>query len=158
MSLDATAKEFFVRSSLKKYFIDNLKTIEGITVVFDKTILYEEVKNYVTDKWIVINFGSFNRSLLSEFIININCCTRQDAEGVELSKLTDLVLDYLTDTLETDTLKRIPLYDSTNADPNLWTQVGTMVCTKIIETQQNYTPDATKVKTMPSIFKWASKI
>lgn len=158
MSLDGTAKEFFVRSSLKKYFIDSLKTIEELVVVFDKTILYEVVREYTTDKWIVINFGAFSRSLLSEYIIEINCCTRQDSEGIELSKLTDIVVGYLTNITETDTLKRIALYDSTNVNPDLWTQIGTMLCTRFIESQQNFTPDATKVKTISSFFTWASVI
>ena len=96
--------------------------------------------------------------MLSSFVLNINCCTRQDAEGVELSKLTDLVISYLTDTDETDTLKRIPLYDTSDSDPANWVQIGSMVCLHILDTQQNYTPDATKVKMLPTIFSWATKI
>ncbi len=158
MALDGTAKEFFFRSSIKKYFIDNLKTIENKVIVFDKTILYEEVREYVKDEWIVINFGIFNRDLLSENILDIYCCTRQDPEGVLLSKLTDLVVEYLTDITQTDTMKRITLYNSTDNDPLNWTEIGKLLVTKIFEGSQNYAPDATKVKMLTVLLSWASKI
>ena len=50
MSLDDTVSEFFFRSSIKKYMIDSLFTIEGVLVVFDKTILYDEVSSYGVDE------------------------------------------------------------------------------------------------------------
>ena len=156
MAIDGTISEFFFRSSIKKYFIDNLRTIESKLIVFDRTILYEEVAGYDTDDWFVVNFGPFNRDLLSEGYLEINCCTRNDSEGVKLSKLTDLVYQYLYDPTKTDTLQRVTIYDSTNSDASLWTEVGTMIITNVREGQQVLTPDKTKVKSMLIEFTWGS--
>ena len=38
MSLHATAREANVTDSIQKYFIDNLETIEGLAVTFDKAL------------------------------------------------------------------------------------------------------------------------
>jgi hypothetical protein len=158
MSLDGTAKEFFLRSSLKKYFIDSLKTTEGLVVVFDKSILYETVREYVDKEWIVINFGQLRRSLVSESLLEINCCTRQDPEGIQLSKLTDIISNYLTDINQTDTLKRIPLYDTTDSDPLNWIIIGSILVMNFLEGTQIYTPDKTKVKMFVVSISWVSKI
>lgn len=158
MSLDPTASEFFFRSSIKKYLIDNLSTTEGVLVVFDKTILYEVVSSYGVNEWLVINFGAFNRSFISKNTIEINCCTRKDAEGVNLSKLGDKVIEYLTDISTTDTMRRITLYDATDANPTNWTDVGTMLVTQILEGAQRTTADQTKVKTIHTILSWGTII
>ena len=156
MSLDGTVSEFFFRSSIKKYMIDSLTTIEGILVVFDKTILYDDISSYDVDEWIVVNFGIFDRDLIARNIIDINCCTRKDAEGIALSKLTDKVFDYLTDTTQTDTLRRIALFDSTDADPDNWTEISKMLVLKILEGKQNTTADQTKVKTFSTVLSWGA--
>ncbi|RLF28753.1 MAG: hypothetical protein DRN14_03605 [Thermoplasmata archaeon] len=158
MALDPLASEFFFRSSIKKYIIDSLSTIEGKLVIFDSTILYEEVSTYNVDEWFVVNFGMFDRSLMSRNLIEINCCTRQDAEGVKLSKLTDLVVGYLTDTSMTDTMRRIAMYDATEIDPLNWTEIGKMLVLKFSEGFQNTTPDKTKVKTITPILTWGSVV
>ena len=158
MAIDPTASEFYFRSSIKKHFIDSLTTIEKLLVVFDQTILYETVRNYSVSKWVVINFGAFNRNFISKNILEINCCTRKDPEGIELSKLTDIVVGYLTDTTMTDTMKRIKLYNATNALPANWTEVGTMLVTEMLEGGQKMSPDDTKVKTISAILSWGSII
>ena len=156
MAIEATISEFFFRSSIKKYFVDTLHTIEGKLVIFDRTILYEEVAGYDIDDWFVVNFGPFTRDMLSEGYIEINCCTRNDAEGVKLSKLSDLAYKYLYDKTKTDTLQRVSIYDSTNPDASQWVEIGMMLITNVREGQQVLTPDKTKVKSMILEFTWGS--
>ena len=158
MSVDPSASEFFFRSSIKKYFIDTFTTLEGVTVLFDKTILYENIRDKTVTQWLVVNFGQFNRDYLSSNILEINCCTRKDTEGVKLSKLTDIVVGHLTDANMTDATKRITLYNSTDSDPSNWTEVGGMMVTHIREGIQQLTPDATKVKSIDIVLRWGSVI
>jgi len=158
MSIDPTVSEFFFRSSIKKYFIDSLVSIEGLIVIFDQTILYENVQSYDVDQWVVVNFGVFARDLLSTNILDINCCTRMDAEGVQLSKLTDTVVGYLTDISTTDTMRRIALYDTSATDPTLWTTVGSMLVHDFRESPQQSTPDHTKTKNIITALKWGAVI
>ncbi len=158
MSLDPTASEFFFRSSIKKYFIDSFKTAAGITVLFDKTVLYENIRDKTVSKWLVVNFGQFRRDYLSSNLLEINCCTRKDTEGVELSKLTDTVMSYLVDPTKTDTTRRITLYNATDALPVNWTAVGGMMVTNIMEGVQQLTPDNTKVKGINISLRWGAVI
>lgn len=158
MVIDPTASEFFFRSSIKKYMMDSFFTGEGVLVIFDKTILYEEVMSYGVSKWIVVNFGSFKRGLFSKNILDISCCTRKDEEGVVLSKLTDIVISYLTDITKTDTMKRITLFNTTDTDPLNWTEVGKMLVLDNFEGAQSLTADRTKVKTITTLLSWVSII
>ena len=158
MSIDPTASEFFFRSSIKKYFIDNLTTVEGITVLFDKTILYENIRDKTITQWIVVNFGQFRRDYLSSNVLEVNCCTRKDTEGVKLSKLTDTVMGYLTDPNMTDATKRITLYNATDSSPSNWTEIGGMMVTTIREGIQQLTPDETKVKGIDIVLRWGTII
>jgi len=154
MSIDGTISEFYFRSSIKKYLIDNLYTNHNILLLFDRTILYEEVASYDVTQWIVVTFGQFTRDTLMGSSIVLNCCTRQDTEGVRMSKLSDLVFQYLYDPAQTDTLQRIPLYDTHDPDPTLWTQIGGMVVLDVNERQPILTPDKTKVKAMSVPLAW----
>jgi len=158
MSIDPTISEYFYRMSIQKYFIDNLHIVEGITLLFDQTILYENVQSYNTEEWLVINFGVFDRDLLSSNLLEINCCTRKDTEGTKLSKLTDLVVGYLTDTSATDTMKRLTLYDTTQDDPTLWTPVAGMIVHHFTESPQSLTPDRTKTKSITAELMWGAVI
>ncbi|MCK5862444.1 MAG: hypothetical protein KAH38_08155 [Candidatus Hydrogenedentes bacterium] len=158
MSLDPTASEFYFRSSIKKYFIDTLVTGAGKIVLFDKTILYEEVRDRTVTEWFVINFGQFRRSYLSTNVLEVNCCTRNDTEGIALSKLTDTLIENITDPTKTDTTQRITLYNSTNANPATWTAVGGMMVTDIMEGIQQLTSDGTKVKGISFSLRWGTVI
>jgi len=158
MSIDPTVSEYFYRMSIQKYFIDNLKIIEGITLLFDQTILYENVQSYVTDKWLVINFGVFERDLLSTNLLEINCCTRKDSEGSDLAQLADIVIGYLTDITTTDTMKRITLYDTAQNDPALWSPIGGMLVHHFQESPQVLTPDRTKTKSITAELMWGARI
>jgi len=154
MPVDSTASEFYFRSSIKKYFIDELYTALGVRVIFDKTILYEEVAAYSETQWVVINFGQFSRDFFATNIIDVCCCTRNDSEGVELSKLTDKVIALLTDLTQNDTMRRITLYDTTEHNPMDWEACGAMAITGFTESAQNTTPDLTKVKIITTILRW----
>jgi len=158
MSLDPTASEFFFRSSIKKYFIDSFTTALGIVVLFDKTILYENIRDKSVSKWLVVNFGQFRRDYLSSNILEINCCTRKDTEGVVLSKLTDTVMGHLVDATQTDTTRRIVLYNTADDTPANWSVVGGMMVTNIMEGVQQRTPDNTKVKSITISLRWGSVI
>ena len=58
MALDATAREANLRDSIKKFFIDNLETIEGLVVTFDKALSYPDLSDRTVEITRVSNWHS----------------------------------------------------------------------------------------------------
>jgi hypothetical protein len=152
MPISDTAKEYNARASLKKFFIDNL----GSTVFFDKSLGSPDLRNPSTKKWVLINFKDFTRASLGEFYIEAYCATRQDPEGMELSKLVDELMGLLYDPTKSDGVTHIPFY---KADVTPWIHISAMVMQEVIDTPPFRIPeDETKVKIMSIRFRWGMEI
>ena len=157
MSLDATARLANVKDSLKKFFVDNLHTTEGLYLTFDKGLSTPNIQGTAINQWVSINFGTIDMGTLSSMLLNIYCCTRQDSEGFRLAQLRDKVMGYLSDTTQTDGMKRIPLYRSRAS--GAWTQIGGgFVVQDVIESGQIDAPDETKYRILTPQLRWAAKI
>src|SRR5512135_655045 len=98
MTLDATMREANLRDSVKKYFVDNLVTGEGVQITFDRGLSSPVVQGTEVDRWISFNFGEMLPDQLYSQSITIFCCTKKDAEGFKLAQLRDKLMDYLIDT------------------------------------------------------------
>jgi len=157
MALDPSARESNVRDSIKKYFVDNLYRIEAVEITFDTMLDTPKVQNPNSpiDKWVSINFGSFNFDNMSDHELSIFCCVRKDPEGFVLTQLRDKVVGYLTDSTKTDGLARIPFYRS-YAD-RAWELLGALLVYIETETGQMVAPDGTKFKMIPVTLKWGAK-
>ena len=92
-----SAKESNIRDSIKRYWIDNLYTTEGVQLTFDRYLSTPSIQGHTVDKWVSINFGEMELSSLSTHMLNIYCCTRSDGEGFKLAQLRDKTYKYLTD-------------------------------------------------------------
>ena len=156
MSLDDTAKESNLRDSLKKYFVDSLYTAEGQQITFDKYLTTPNIQGKSVDRWVSINFGGLDMSVLSSYPLNIYCCTRADGEGFKLAQLRDKVYKYLTDNTQTDGMARITFYRS-RADGN-WTAIGYILVQEVIESQQFEADDGTKYKILTARLRFSSKV
>ncbi len=159
MALHATAREANVRDSVKKFFVDNLKTIEGITVSFDKGLHSPSTQGQPinVDRWVNVDFGAMILGSLSRMFIEVICCTRNDSEGFKLAQLKDKVIGYLIDsTTYANVGTRIPLYRSYQSQA--WVQVGTMVVSNVSESASLATVDETKFKTITMTLSWGTKI
>ena len=159
MALDSTARESNVRDSIKKYFVDNLHTTEGIHVSFDRFVDAAELLNTSPPnitRWVTVVFGAMERDVMGSIFLDVYCCTRQDAEGFRLAQLCDTVLGYLTDEDTTDTMKRIPLYRSRASGP--WSKIGDLLVHEIIESQEMVAPDKSKYKLITVVLRWSAKV
>jgi hypothetical protein len=157
MALDPTSREANVRDSIKKYFVDNIKRIEGIEVIFDKflssprTTVQREVS-----EWISVNFMEFDLETLADARVDVYCCTRQDPEGWRLVQLRDKVVGYLVDNTKTDGMARIDLYRSYPNQP--WILLGAMIVQEVgPESGQLISDDETKFKIVPIRLRWGTK-
>lgn len=155
MALDATARESNVRDSLKKHFVDNIKTTEGIEITFDKGLAVPNIQGTLVDRWVAVQFGAMEMDSLAAHGFNVYCCTRKDPEGFRLTQLRDKVLGYLVDTDQTDSMKRITLYRSR---AGTWTQIGAMVVQEITESASFTAEDETKYKILTVRVRWGAKI
>lgn len=152
MPLHSTAKERNIKSSIKKFFVDHF----GSEVSFDRTVAHPDIRDSNLKRWVMINFKGFQRSNLAEYIVELQCATRQDPEGDNLSKLTDEVAGLLYDMNATDGLARIPLYDSYTTP---WTLLSSMIVQEIIDTAIFKLPsDETKVKILTLRIRWGMEI
>ena len=159
MSLDPTAREANLRDSLKKYFIDNLFTTEGILLSFDKQVADPSINiTKSVNQWISIKMGTMNRNEMGRFDVDLYCATRQDTEGFRLAQLGDTVMGYLTDTTKTDTMRRIPFYRSRSGGFSNWTLIGQLLVSEIIESGEEDGPDDSKFKILTPIIRWSAKI
>ena len=93
---------------------------------------------------------------LSEHQIDVICCSRKDNEGFKLAQLRDTVMAYLTDTTQTDGMRRITLYRSFASQA--WTILGGILVTEVVESPQNDAEDETKFVVMTCTLKWAAKV
>jgi len=156
MALDPTARESNIRDSLKRYFVDNLNTTEGIPVTFDVSLSVPTLQGTAVDRWYAIGFGALGMEALSSFAVNIFCCTRRDAEGFKLAQLRDTAYEYLIDEDQTDGMARITFYRSRAA--GAWTNIGGIVVSEVIESGQMEGPDETKYKILTAIMRFGSKV
>ena len=157
MALHATAREANVVDSLKKYFIDNLETVEGLVVTFDKALSQPKLTGRFTDRWVSVAMGPISFDTLSTALIDIYCCTREDNEGFKLAQLRDTVEGYMTnDGSPGDGKKIIPFYQSHPTDA--WVLLGGMVVADVIASARLEAPDETKYRILTARLLFASKV
>lgn len=157
MSLHATAREANITDSVKKYFIDNLETIEGLVITFDKALSKPKLHGKFDDRWISIAMGSIIIDTLSTAHFDIYCCTRKDNEGFKLAQLRDTVEGYLTnDGSSGDGKTIIPFYQSHPI--NDWILLGGMVVVDVISSGRLEAPDETKYRILSVRLRFASKV
>jgi len=157
MALDDTAKESNIRDSIKKMFIDNLYTAEGVQLTFDKYLSTPSVQGHQVDKWVSVNFGDMSLSELSTHDLTVICCTRSDGEGFKLAQLRDKVYKYLTDNTQTDGMARFAFYRSRAT--GAWTQLdGGFIVQNVMESRQFEADDGTKYKVLTVRLRFSSKV
>ena len=157
MSLDPTAREANIRDSIKKYFVDNLYTNEGVELTFDKSLSTPPVTQGISaNRWVSVKFGQMSFGPFSEVYLDVACCTRQDSEGYRLAQLRDTVMGYLTDTSPSDGMRRIPFYRSRAA--GAWTLLGALLVQDVSESMQMELEDETKYKVLTVRLRFASKV
>ncbi len=156
MSVDATARRANIKDSIKKFFIDNLYTTEGIHLGFDTTLATPKVQGKSISRWVVIQLGVLDRQDGS-LLIHVHCCTRKDNEGFKLAQLTDTVMDYLTDSIADDSCRRVPLYRSRAV--GAWTQLdGGFIVLIDDESPEMQADDDSKFITIDTIWRFGTKI
>jgi hypothetical protein len=160
MALDNTAKLSNITDSLKKYFVDNLYTVESIHLDFGKS--YEEVYKDLperVDQWAIVAFDPLTPDTLSELSITIYMFSRRDPESKNLYLLRDKIFNYLIDTSQTDGLARVTIYDTSN--PASWVAVGkgVVILPAGRSESANYmADDGTKFRYLSLLFKWGAKV
>lgn len=158
MALDPTAREANIRDSIKKFFVDNIFRIEGYQLTFDRGLNRPILQGTPSEveKWVSVNFGAMDRGDLSEHFLQVYCCTRKDNEGFKLAQLSDTVMGYLSDTNQTDGMKRIDFYRS--FQDQSWTLLGALVVQEVMESEQFEADDETKYKILTVRLRWSAKI
>jgi len=157
MALDPTAREANVRDSLKKYFVDTFHPTYQLT--FDRGMATPRIQGNLEldiDKWIAVNFGPLDRGDMGEHWLRIYCCTRRDNEGFKLAQLGDAVMGALSDTSQTDGMRRIDLYRSYQSQA--WELIGALLVQEILESEQYEAEDETKYKILNVRLRWSAKI
>ena len=156
MALDPTARKANVKDSLKKFFIDTVKTGEGIAVTFDKGLGIPKIQGTEAERWVSVNLGPIDPKHLSRLDLRVFCCTRRDAEGFKLAQLRDTIMGHLTDITITDGMKRIPFYRSSATQA--WELLGAFVVQNIEEAGEGEAEDETKFVLLVATLRWASKV
>ena len=155
MAIDPTHSEQYIFDSIKKYFVDNLSTVENLNLTFDPEV---DTPNFIANhvnEWVAIVLGKLTLDTIAEQELDIYCCTREDAEGYRLAVLRDKVVNYLIDLTKTDGFVRITLYQS--HPTNAWVEISKMVAMIEDETPQLDAEDGTKVKLISTVLKWGAK-
>jgi hypothetical protein len=155
MTLDGTAREANFRDSVKKFFVDNISTTEGIALSFDITLATPFLGDKTLERWVNVDFGPMERSTMSTAYLEVRCATRRDNEGFKLAQLTDKVIGYLTATTGSE-YAYIPFYRSHPTNP--WVKIGGILIHSLIESGQLLAEDRTKYKLINVELKFASKI
>ena len=98
--------------------------------------------------------------LLSDILVQVYCCTRQDNEFFKLSQLRDTIVEGLSvdpNSGQSDNMKRITFYKS---DPILanWSVIGALLVTEVIESISMEGPDETKYKILTVRLRAPAKV
>ena len=157
MTIDSTARLSNVMDSIKKYFIDNLYTKEGICLSFDKTLSTPVLQGIDVNRWVSFRFGATTMDSLSSIIIDLFLYTRNDTEYFRLAQLRDTLFGYLVDGTKTDGMARIPLMKSHPTQAWILLEGG-FVVQEIIEGDNSELDDLTKFKQITCILRWGTKI
>ena len=154
MALDATALLLNVKKSIRKYFLDNLYTIEGYEVTFDKGFAPPKVQGVEKNDWYSINFIGNNNESKAEQDIDIVIASRVDPEGDIVINMRDVLFNYLVGAEGGQ--RSITLYNCAN--PANLTSIGGMLiipesASGIIEAE-----DSTKYILLPIRLLYGVKI
>ena len=157
MPLDESAKLSNIYGSVKKYFVDRLVTIEGISLDFDKTYTdaYASLLDLV-NQWVIIALEPDDMETLSSLRLSIYLYSRRDAEGDDLAALRDTVMAYLRDRTQTDGFARVELFNT--ADPANWISIGGGVLLVDNESGVYRAKDETKFMYISVTLRWGTKI
>lgn len=148
MSLDPTHSELFFRRSVKKFFVDNLYTVDGVYLDFSK--IYKSPSDSSIETWIRFHFnGLSTRGITSTGRVAAYMFSRKDNDGSKLATVRDQLHNYLVDLNMPDGMRRVPLYDGT------WTEIGGMVVTTGAESKEEFADDDTIYKFINVYFTFA---
>jgi len=157
MAFDDTAKEANIRDSYHKYLIDSRPS--SVPVTIDKGLSDPDLTNKNTEKWIAVNFGPLTIGHMSVVHWEVFLCTRRDNEYFKLSNLRDQIMALHFDADKTDGLRRITLYRSNpNQDSSLWTSIGTILITDVMQSGNLDGPDETKYKILTVLSRIPTQI
>lgn len=152
MALDATAREANIWDSIKKYFIDNL----SYALTFDKALSAPALRGATVDRWVAFALNDMVIGDMSTIMLDIYVCSRQDNEWHKLSQVRDTVYELLIDTDKTDTMRRIPFYQSHATDA--WVLIGSLMIDEITESARMEAEDETKFRIIHVRLRTASKV
>jgi len=158
MALEPTAREANYLDSIKKFFVDNIKTASGIALLFDPSLSTPDLIGNgpsKIDRWVTVAPGSLDLDHMSTAILTVFCCTRRDNEGFKLAQLRDTVMGYLTDVDATDGMKRITFYRS--YPEQAWEDIGGILVQDVNESLHGRLDDNTKYKGLIVRLRFASK-
>ena len=156
MALHATARETNFRDSVRKYLYDNLKTVEGLSLFFRQNFVTVNLREVQTEKWVVGTFGSIRLGVMSEGLLELRPCTRNDASLFKLAQLTDKIVGYLTPG-SGDGITRIPFYQSAE-DPDDWVLIGGIVVQDVYVSGDMKAEDDTNFRVIHVQLRFASKL
>ena len=157
MALDATARETNFRDSVRKYLYDNLKAVEGYPLYFRQDFTTLDVRtNKTVEKWIVARFGDLELGHMSEGLVEIRPCTRNDESRFKLIQMTDKIVGYLTPG-SGDGTQRITFYQSAEAAVD-WVEIGGIMIHNIHVSADMTAEDGTNFKVITAVLRFASKV
>lgn len=142
MALDPTVLETQLRASVKKFFVDNMETENGVKVGFDRTVSPPAGDH---KQWVNVSLDNIIVKQVSDAVLNIYLFTRDDIEGTKLSQLRDTLFQYLYEGY-------IDYYDSE------WNKVGGMLLFIDEESGIQYVSDSTKMKSLIATLRWSALI
>jgi len=150
-----TPQNRIMETSIKKYLIDNLHTVESIELVFDTSLADPPtVNNQTVTEWVTIAFGNSEYGDLSYLNFDLYCCTRKDPEGHKLLLLRDTVMNYLTNPdVEVSNMRIIPFYEV-----DTWTLIGGIAISSIQETGKIVAVDGSQYKIITCGCHFSSKV
>jgi hypothetical protein len=153
--ISPVSRESDLKSSIKKYFLDYLETLESIPLFFEGLAeIPSDDDGVKLLKWVVISFGRGDLGNVSERQITLEAFTRNDSEGDDLSSLIDTIMGYILNEDSTNGLATIPYYDTSSVP---WTVVGGIMPFLQPSLNEMEGDDSTKFKSINLLCKWGGK-
>lgn len=152
LMLDPTLSDAAILRSVRKFFIDEFKTVEGVPLYFefiDKQPT--DAEGNKIDRWMCVIPRNPVRGTLSTKYFHIYLFTSGDTDGYKLAEFRDTVYEKLVDFSHTDCKKRVACYDSS------WTQQFVAVIKVLDDMNFDLYTEGINLKILPFLLNWGAK-
>jgi hypothetical protein len=156
MPLPDISKEINFKLSVRKFFYEIANSFSpSLPLLFDTGLQVPVDSESEAPKWLTVEFGTFIAGSVNEALVDVYCCARKDVGSDVVTELRDIVVGNFTDSTQSDSTRRIPIYVNLNTSEE--EIIGWMIADIAYQSPYMKATDGTKYKLVTINLKWGGQ-